>query len=264
MLHSVQTWNGHNINDGTNYQAVLLNPHGMPAAQPVFLDQPDSDAIDAGTFTVDVQTKVLTIRIMNYANRYALIAQLKTWCKRGTEGAMVVQFVDDGISYQMECRVVDLIPDDDRSPMVWRAILNTGTSAWRAVTETTVDTWTLTATDTLDIDVGGKDETYLSARITVTGGPVGGWLYQNLYRLTNVNGLVDNSMIPWCITVNTAALVTAGKMRSDCYDLRIVNLANGLEQRRWITGANTTATKVWFNVKLSLGIPAPPGDEHRK
>ena len=83
------------------------------------------------------QTKVLTIRIMNYANRYALIAQLKTWCKRGTEGDLVVQFVDDGIAYQMECRVVDLVQDDDRSSMVWRAILNTGTSAWRAVTETT-------------------------------------------------------------------------------------------------------------------------------
>src|SRR6266498_4959583 len=105
MLHAVKTFNGHTINDA-NYQAHVLNPHGLPNANPVYIEQANSDSIDAGVYTVDIQTKVLSIAIRNYANRYALLAQLKTWFKRGTSGDLVVRFIDDGVDYQITGRVV--------------------------------------------------------------------------------------------------------------------------------------------------------------
>ena len=250
MLITVKTFNGHNINDGSNYRAVLQNPYGMPDATPVFIEQTNADAVDAGRYAVGVQNRVLNIKILNYANRYALISQLKTWFKRGTEGLLVVTFADEGVDYQMKCRSVNLVQEPEY-PERFTAILQTGISAWRAVTETTQATWTATgATETQAISVGGKDETFLSADITVVSGPASGYLYQNLYRLPNTPNLI-HGLIPWCITVNTAALVTAGKMQADCDDLRIVDLNTGQELKRWIANPNNSATKVWVNLNMS-------------
>ena len=106
MLITVKSWNGHNIND-SSYQAVLQNPHGHPDAAPVYLDQPNADSVDAGVYTVNVQNKILSIKILNHANRHALISQLKKWFKRGTQANLVVSFSDDTdtdyqISYRFE------------------------------------------------------------------------------------------------------------------------------------------------------------------
>lgn len=252
MLITVKTFDGHNINDGTNYRAVLLNPHGLPDAAPVFLEQTNADPLDAGTYTVNVQQKVLSIRVLNYANRNALISQLKTWFKRGTRGELVVNFADDGVDYQLNCRAINMVQDTD-GVGYFKAILQTGTSAWRAVSETMEATWTVTGTsETQDIAVAGRDETYLSVELTSVDGPAGGFLYQNIYRLPNTPGLA-HGLIPWCITVNTAALVSAGKMQADCDDLRIVNMSTGQEIKRWIANPNNAATKVWINLDLAKG-----------
>lgn len=52
---------------------------------------------------------------------------------------------------------------------------------------------------------------------------------------------------------NTAALVTAGKMRADGNDLRVI--LNGVEAKRRLYGMNTAATKVWLNVPPLLAAP---------
>ncbi len=205
MLITLQSFNGHNINDAS-YRAMLLNPHGVTSAVPVFLEQANADSLDAGLYTVDVQNKVLNIKVLNYASRYSLISQLKTWFKRGTQGDLVATFADDGVDYQISCRVVNLVQDPGNP--YFTVILQTGTSTWRAVTESTQATWTATGTtETQDISVGGKDETFLSLAITAAGGSASGFLYQNIYRLPNTAGLA-HGLIPWCITVDTAALIT--------------------------------------------------------
>lgn len=253
MLITLKTFDGHNINDGTSYRATLLNPHGTPDAAPVFLEQQDADSVDAGTYTVAVQQKVLKIQVLNYASRHSLIAQLKTWFKRGTDGTLVATFSDDGVDYQLSCRAVTLV-QDERNGQYFTALLQTGDSTWRAVSETTESLWTVTGTsETQVMAVGGKDETYLSVDLVPTAGPSAGYLYQNIYRLVNTPG-VEHGLIAICITVNTAALVTATKMQADCDDLRVFHLDTGAERRRWITGANTTTTKVWINLNLKKGF----------
>src|SRR5688572_12410633 len=139
MLTSLKTFDGHNINDNTNYKTSLLNPRGTPNAVPVFIPQNEADSIDADTYAVDIQTKVLSIEIANYAQRHALISQLKGWFKRGTRGNLVATFIDDGVDYQINCRVVNLVQNPDYG-MRFSAILQTGTTAWRSVSPQT-DTW---------------------------------------------------------------------------------------------------------------------------
>lgn len=253
MLHTVKTCFGHNINDGSNYKATLLNPHGNASAKPVYIEQAQADSQDAGTYTVDVQTKVLSIEIRNYANRYALIAQLKTWFRRGTLGNLVVTFGDDAVDYQVACRAVNLAQDPDY-PMYFMVILQTGATTWRAVSATTESTWVVTGTsETQGVAVGGKDDTFLSVSLTAVAGPASGYLYQKLYRLPNTWN-VEHGSIPWCITVDTATLVAAGKMQADCDDLRIIDLHTGQELKRWIANPNNAATKVWVNLNLRRGF----------
>ena|GEM_PF-2003062 len=258
MLITVNTFNGHNINDGANYRATLLNPHGGPSAQPVYIEQAEADSIDAGTYTVQTQTKVLNVEILDKTNKHALIAQLKTWFKRGTDGLLVVTFGDDNTTYQMDCRAVS-VNQNPQHPKYFQVILQTGFSAWRAVTETTEPTWTVTGTsDTQTIDVEGKDDTYLSLDLTAVDGPSAGYLYQNMYRLPNTPGVL-HGWIPWCITVDTATLVTAGKMQADCDDLRIIDMNTGKEKKRWIVNPNNVATKVWIIVNLQKGFSLTSG-----
>lgn len=248
MLRTVNTFDAHNINDN-NYQAVLLNPNSLPASQTVFIPQSNADSVDAGIYTVETHTVAVRIKIVNYASRVALIAQLKAWFKRGTDGKLVVTYTDDGLTYYKPCRVVNLVQEPDH-PMYFTALLNTGWSRWRAVTADT-DSWSLTGTGgTKTISVSGDDETALSMVLTPTVETVAGYKQQQLYRLVPTDNITFG-LRPWCITLNTAALVSGGKMQADCDDLRI--WLDDQEAKRWIVNPNNASTKIWFNVNMHRG-----------
>lgn len=253
MLTKTKTFNAHNINDGVNLISHLENVTDSATAKPVYIEQAESDPLDADTYTVDVQNKVLRITIKNRGNRYALIRQLKTWFKRGTTGDLVVTFTDENFDYMLPCKVVNLVQDKD-FPLQWIAILQTGTTAWRGVTADVVGTWVVTGTsETLDVDVEGFDETYLSATLTPTGGPASGYLYQDLYQLPNTVG-ITHGLIAHRISVDTATLITDTKMQADCDDLRIINLRTGEELKRWIYNPNNADTGVWVNLDMKKGF----------
>lgn len=207
MLKIVQAFNAHNVNDGTNYRAWVLNPDAQPAAQPVFVSQARADSEDSGMFTVDVQTLALRIQILDYANRQTLISQLQSWFKRGTSGNMVVLYSDDSLTYYKPCRVVNLIRDPDY-PMYFTALLQTGWTAWRAVTADTY-TWNLTGTGgNYTLNLAGDDETPLSVTFSLSTAPATGYLYQRLYQLLNAAAPIPAlGYGPWCITIDTAALI---------------------------------------------------------
>lgn len=206
MLRILKTFNGHNINDGNNYKAALLNPNGLPQAQNVYLPQTNADSAEAGVYTVDVGTLAITIKVLDYANRYTLIGQLQRWFKRGTAANLVVTYLDDGLDYYKPCRVVNLVQDPEH-PMYFVATLNTGWTTWRAVTADTYS-WGLSGTGgTHVLSLAGDDETPLSINFTVGSGPANGYLYQQLYELINLADVPALGRGPWCMTVDTASLV---------------------------------------------------------
>ena len=207
MLRITKTFDGHAINDGTNYRAWILNPYHVPSIQPVFVAQANADAVDAGIFTVDPATVVLKIKILNYANRQTLISQLQSWFKRGTLGDLVMTFSDDGLDYYKPCRVVNIVPEPEY-PMHFIVTLNTGWSTWRAVTADTY-AWNLTGTGgNHTVTLLGDDETPLSVTFSLSAGPANGYLYQRLYQLLNAPQSVPAlGYGPWCVTVDTASLI---------------------------------------------------------
>jgi len=80
------------------------------------------------------------------------------------------------------------------------------------------------------------------------------WDYRRAIAVTN-NVASDLTDFQVLFTIDTAALVTAGKMEADGDDIRFADLAGTL-QDYWIeSGMNTNATKIWVEVK-TIGASA--------
>ncbi|MEW6592381.1 MAG: DUF2341 domain-containing protein [Candidatus Hadarchaeota archaeon] len=78
-------------------------------------------------------------------------------------------------------------------------------------------------------------------------GWLGGWKYRRPVIISNAgsSALVDYQVT---LTLDTAALITSGKLRGNGYDIRFA-LGDGTELPYWIeSGMNTSATKVWVKV----------------
>lgn len=74
------------------------------------------------------------------------------------------------------------------------------------------------------------------------------WDYRKNITVTN-NTASAMTNYQTLIIINTAELVTAGKMQADCDDLRFADLAGTL-QDFWVeSGKNTTTTRIWVRVK---------------
>ncbi len=75
------------------------------------------------------------------------------------------------------------------------------------------------------------------------------WGYRQTIAITNSGTAQTDFQVP--VTLNTSALITAGKMQSDCDDIRITDV-NGKVLAHWIqTGTNacnSATTKIWTNV----------------
>ena len=208
MLKVLKTFNAHNINDGTNYRAAIVNSNLLPSAKPVWLEQEQSDAVDSGAWTVETGSLAVYIRIVDLSNRIALMQQLKNWFKRGTQGALVVTFTDESEDFQKTCRVVNLVPDGTY-PDIWIAQLETGATAWRAVSAETY-VWNLTGTGGTHTETlpSTDDETRLSVTFQASGLPTVGYLYQNLLRIVPPSG-VSYGLRPWRVEIDTAALIAS-------------------------------------------------------
>ncbi len=245
MVAIVKTFNGFNLSN-SNYQASELDPNVLPDAELTFMQQLNNDPIWTGAYFGGARGIPVGITIKNYSTRFASIQALKAALKPGTTGLLVVT-LDDGIDYQFTATVTSLVPVNQMS---YLAVLQSGPAARTAVSVETASAWSLTgAGGTKAITVSGTAPTRLMATMTPTGVTTG-WAYQQLYQLVNPP-VIKWGKRPWCSTLDTASLVSAGRMLASGYDCRIV--VNDVEVKRWIANPNNAATKIWFNLDLSPG-----------
>lgn len=81
----------------------------------------------------------------------------------------------------------------------------------------------------------------------------GDWSYYQQINISNPTGVVMLNLTTINMSVNTQALINAGKMQNDCDDLRIV-YADTLDSNRIIENCNSTTTRVIFNTKANISI----------
>lgn len=78
------------------------------------------------------------------------------------------------------------------------------------------------------------------------------WLYRRLVTITNTGGTTGTEDI--LIVVDTASLISAGKMQSTCGDLRFASHDDTTSLTYWIeAGCNTSTTQVWVRMPYITG-----------
>lgn len=126
----------------------------------------------------------------------------------------------------------------------------------RSETETTVTQAVTASGQTWNVTPVGND-TEIRPKITITpkNALTGGYGYK-VYRPI-INPLTDRAFQNYGFDVtgaalNTAALVSGGKMQADGDDFRV--LIAGVEVDRWLSGMNGANTKTWVNINLQPNI----------
>ncbi len=79
------------------------------------------------------------------------------------------------------------------------------------------------------------------------------WNYRQQVTLTVPSSISIATSIPVKLTINTSALISAGKLQSACQDLRFTNSVGTTLPYFLDSGCNTTTTKVWVQLD---SIPA--------
>jgi hypothetical protein len=128
---------------------------------------------------------------------------------------------------------------------------------WQTVTQTT-QAWSITSsTSTTDVTINTNADAYPIFEITPTSNPSTDFIYSMYIQVLPTGDRPWNSR-PLCITGDTsttwdtAALVAAGKMQADGDDIRVYR--NGIEQNYWLSGINTTDTKVWVVADMGKAV----------
>jgi hypothetical protein len=263
----VETWDGNNINDGTNYKANLEpDGHALPDVS-AYLARRNGYFPILSSIERPARRLKLKIFIINPSNKRVLQMQLHQWFDPDDETTKrLVVDVDAGGSEKYVnaiCESLRHVPSDFGT--TYEAVLAVdGDVRWRDVTTpSTPITWNITSgTGTLAVDAEGEDEAYpvITVEPTADGStaspykifiPVR-WLAPAAYQ-EYPSDIVNNALDTRIASTNFALA------NGDDLIVRV----DGVDVDRWLDGPNTATTKVWVNLDfladVSLTITAAIG-----
>jgi hypothetical protein len=138
------------------------------------------------------------------------------------------------------------------------ATLRRGDIAWESITETTEGPTAFAASGTTTFTVGGELPVNPLIKIgwsvqRATSSATNGWKYRKRIAVTNNSPQSLHNQVIQLGPINTAALIAAGKLQTDCDDLVIFN-ERGERQRCRLYGANSRGSFFTFTVdELAAG-----------
>ncbi len=244
----IVSFDGHNLNDTTNYQAFFLDeplPYGLPAVEIMALMRtgrwPWVSGVQRGTV---VRYVLIVIR----AGSSGTLAQWFNY-EDETPKVFVVENTNGSNDryWEMICRGLREVPG--MAGKLYVAALQVhGDPRLRRVTETS-DTWVIGASGaTRVIANGGQDEAYPKYRLVPNSSKSSGSTKKRWIKIKwpMADGALRHPTDITNDSFDTAAEVAAGDMQADGDDLRV--WVDGVEVNRWLDGMNTTTTKVWVNL----------------
>lgn len=250
---NVVSFGGLAINDGVSYAAHLDGPHSQPSRDVVMIERgegwPVAGAVRRGQRELVLDVTIVD-RVTADASRLALYRALDT---DAAAKALVVSD-GDGVSnlrYLM-CLVSHMVEAENESGTGLRFVVRlvvTKEAMWRAVTPAAA-AWSITASgQTKVITNAGHLDAYPTYTITPTAAKTTGTVYKKFVAV-GYQGPVIYEQMPVRLSLNTAALVAAGKVAAEA---NLAVYVNGKEVRRWLTGWNTSDTGVWVNMDFGPG-----------
>jgi len=227
---TVQSYDGHDINDGVNYEAyiaanVLSAPEGEPVVADVDFDWP---YFIGSTKTPRVFR--LRIFILDETNVEARQEELKKWfnTQRGDEQHLIATFKTAPAARRMACRPIRV----DFEGMQCVVTLGAFMSLWESNTLET-ETWAIVASDdTQAVTNQGNENCNPTLKITGTAVPENTWRFQQPVSVWNN---IESSLANYPLELtgggwDTAALAT------------VAAKATAIDDAGDITDADTTIT----------------------
>ena len=251
------SWNANNINDGTNYEAILeAGVYGLPGVDPNLGMRQGAWPLVAG---FDRPGKMIhfDIYIRNIGSRSTLQKQLAQWFDPDDQTPKPLIGEDVGGAndrYVMGiCLQLAEVPFSAGLHFVVTIQVD-GDGMWREAMPGTADEWNITATgQTKVVNNGGEMDCYPKLTITPTSNKSSSWPYKRFIPVIWRVGL-SGSDYPIDI-VNNGLDTRIGSTNfalANGNDLRV--WVDGLEVDRWLDGPNTSTTKVWVNLDFAAFV----------
>lgn len=242
MTITLVSFDGHAINDGTNYVAIIPDDAPLLAGtRAQYIERSDNWSSYAGKRLSEVRFPIVV------ALRGGSLETLKSWFDTSARVPVKLIGSESGAQYSR------LVTPEQVTAMGSGGIQVTLACAdpvWRRETDST-DSWNINGTGTHAVnDVGGNRYTEPTISLAVSAGA--GWAHKQFVLLRNPledyawSGALDITNGGF----NAAAEVSAGRMQADGDDWRFI--LNGVEIPRWLDQTTMNgSTKLWANVRFA-------------
>lgn len=248
----VVSWDGHLINDTTNYSATLTMRPLLWDAQAQMVDRNDARPV-ISNIEYGPARFVVTIAIEG-EDANTLRKQLGQWFNHRDKRVkpLVIDDNDGGRERYLMCICEGLRPRGNEGRLFFVANLvldgfGDPDGRWRR-TSISSTSWVIESSgSTIEIDNEGDDLAYPTFIIEPTDAKTGDYAFRRWCPiLWQMDVTVNNYPTELTGGLDTEALITATKMMSNGNDLRV--FVNGNQVDRYLGGINTTGTKVWANI----------------
>lgn len=250
----IDTYRGTNINDGTNWVSDF--PDNMPLVAPtssVVVELLDTPSQNVGRRHVGPTLTLFVQPQANYRSQRETLRELFKTEEQYQFYTLTAHDEDDSDrSWSIDIAPLNV------SPMKDGFIIIAATKKYYWVASAVTGTQTYTASgQTKNYTVNTPTPHKVKPVITITiGGPKSSsYLYEVWVPVKNPGNSTGVVPFDFGNSIDTAALVLAGKMQSTGYDCRLQ--INGYEVPRWLDGFNTADTKVWANIVFPAIKPLP-------
>lgn len=257
MSINVQSWDGHNINDGTNYiTGFATQITGLPPAE--VQRTPRTGRHPLVSAVIRPGMDLLLDTIIEGANA-AKREQLRQWFdyEDETPKALVIES-DDGTTQQIYA-VVEAHYEAGDSAGIGNNFMTLlkvhDDPAWQKTTLTTPSAWNITSSGQMrTITNAGEKKVFPTYKITPTSAKTGTNPFKRFLAI-HWRGDAGNSY-PTDVTNDgldtRPAATNFDSVTGD--DIRL--LVDGVLTDFWLDGINTTTTKIWANLNWSKGQTA--------
>lgn len=258
----IKTWTSpdlvvHNINDGTNYDSVLLkDAYGLPTVSAIMGQRQGYWPILGA---IDRPGKQLFIHVIIAGSPLdTLQTQLSQWFDPDDEeeGTLIVEDDAGGNDRYVEavCESMNMI--NNTSGIEWLITLRISEDVFLRDITLSNTSWSITASgQTKVVTNDGDMDSFPILTITPTSQRTSGGYRKKRFITVLWDLAVSAVSYPTDIVNNafdTAAEVTGGDMQADGDDLRV--FVGAVEIDRWLDDINTTNTSVWCNLDFAAAI----------
>lgn len=244
------SWNGHLINDTTNFNAYIpVGQRPKLKSNPTFVTRANAFAFLSGSV---LPGHDITITVMCRGDLNVGRDTIDSWFNVADQTPR--QLIAQDPTNSNKQWYVTAIPQNVSISKIGIIDVTLALSdpIWRPVVSST-DTWNVTASGQTHVvpSVLGTLNAKPVITLTPTSSRTGQFAYKVWCPIHNQTNEVFQ-FYPYDVTqggLNTSALVTGGKMQSSGNDF-IVQV-DGAIIDRWLDAMNTTSTKCWINLSLS-------------